>query len=133
MLINILHEMFKLLFWGENNGSGGTDWYAPGAEHEAFEGMCNNQFRTAYACGVGCAQLKDAGLAEYLAVAATVAELGLDHRVPRNILPWGDQPLSFFRCLLLVVRCSGVLRYRLRFFPGTYRSNGGRLLPLHRT
>ena len=117
MSINILDEMLKLLFWGENNGSGGTDRYAPVAEHEALEGMRNNQFRAADACGVGLAQLKDAGLAEYLAVAATVAKLGLDHRVPRNILPWGDQPLSFFRCLLLVVRGSGVLRYRLRFLP----------------
>lgn len=96
--------MFELLFRGENNGTGGTDGYAPVAEDEAVKGMGDNQFGTADARRVRLAKLKDAGFAEHLAVAAAVAELRFDYRVPGNLLPRSKQPLPFFRGRLFLLR-----------------------------
>jgi len=94
--------MLELRFRRENNGSGGTNWHATGAEHEALIRMRNNQFRTMDTCGIWLAQLKHTRLAENLAVAATIAKLRLDRWKPRNFLPWSKQPFPFFGRILFL-------------------------------
>ena len=82
--------------------AGGANRHTPVAEHKTLVGMRNNQFRSANARWVWLAQLEDAGLAENLAVTATVAKLWLDGRIPRNLLPRSEQPLPLFRRIRLV-------------------------------
>ena len=101
-LINILDEVLKLLFQRENNSSGGTNRQAPGTEHEALIRMPDNKFRAVDACRIWRSQLEYARFAENLAVAATVAKLRLYRWIPRNLLPWSEQTLPFFRRILFL-------------------------------
>ena len=124
--------MLKLLLRRKGNASGGADWYALVAKDEALVGMRDNQFRTADACRVWFAELEYAGLAENLAVAATVAKLRLDRRVPGNLLPRSEQPLAFFRCILFLLRRFDLRRYSFRFLPRIDGTNGRLFFFLHR-
>ena len=86
--------------------------------------MRDNQFRTVDTCWIWSTQLKHARFTENLAVAATVAKLWLDRRIPRNLLPWNEQALPFFRRILFLLRRLGVQHRSFRFIPRTDSSDG---------
>ena len=92
-LIDILNVLFEILFRRQLDASGSTNSHAAVAEYKAFVRVCHNELGTLDSCWIRWARLEYTGLAEHLAVTATVTKIGVYGGIPWNILSWNKKPL----------------------------------------
>jgi len=130
--VQILDEVLELLLRRKCNGPGGTDGHASGAKHQAIVGMRDDQLRTVDSRRIGRTGFEHTGLAEDLAVTATVTELRFHRRKPGDFLAGCQEPFSFFRGSRFRNRRFGRKRRSFRFHPRSGRIDGRVVTPVHR-
>ena len=94
--IDVLDKLLEILFRRQLDASGGAYRNAAVAEHEAFVRVGYDKLGALDSCGIGWTGLENTGFAEDLAVAATVADIRVDHGKPWNIFSRSKQPLFAF-------------------------------------